>query len=58
VVSNDLIVGDDSESDVGRMKEWRAAALSISQFLDREVEKVLTPLSRIGREWIPLLVLL
>jgi hypothetical protein len=45
-------VGDDSESDVGRMKEWRAAALSISQFLDREVEKVLTPLSRIGRLWL------
>jgi hypothetical protein len=49
VVSNDLIVGDDSESDVGRTKEWSAEALFISSFLDREVENVLTPLSRIGR---------
>jgi hypothetical protein len=49
VVSNDVIVGDDSEPDVGRMKEWRADALSISQFLDMVMEHVLTPLSRIER---------
>jgi hypothetical protein len=58
VVSNDLIVGDDSRSVVGRMKEWRAEALSISSLLDIEMEKVLTPLSRIGRLWLRQLVLL
>jgi hypothetical protein len=49
VVSNDLIVGEDSDSGVGRIKEWRAEALSISSCLDIEMEKVLTPLNRIGR---------
>jgi hypothetical protein len=58
VVSNDLIVGDDSESDVGRMKEWRAAALSISHIRDGRMENVLTPLSRIVRLWHPPLALL
>jgi len=58
VVSNDLIVGDDSESDVGRMKECRADALSISRNRDGRMGNVLTPLNRIGRLWIPLLVLL
>jgi hypothetical protein len=49
VVSNDLIVGDDSETDVDRMKEWRATALFISHIRDGRIENVLTPLSRIGR---------
>jgi hypothetical protein len=58
VVSNDLIVGEDSDSGVGRMKEWSAEALFISSFLDVEVENVLTPRSRIVRLWHPQLVLL
>jgi hypothetical protein len=49
VVSNDLIVGEDSDSGVGRMKEWSAAALSISHIRDERIENVLTPLNRIGQ---------
>jgi hypothetical protein len=49
VVSNDLIVGEDSDSGVGRMKEWRAAALFISHIRDERREGVLAPLNRIGR---------
>lgn len=47
MVLNDLIVG--AESDVGRIKEWRADALFISHIRDVEMENMLTPLNRIGR---------
>ena len=42
-------MGDESESDVGRMKECRADALFISHIPNGMMENVLTPLSRIGR---------
>ena len=42
-------MGDESESDVGRMKECRADALLVSRNRNGRMGNVLTPLSRIGR---------